>query len=131
MKGERGKKGEWGGDRRFVLKAARWRRAKGRGKGAGGHVRVEEGEGERGWHHGGRLGAAGNGPQQLGTGGAMPRDRGARGWLTGGPRPQCRVATPADRRARATWCRGGGSNGFDRFKNLNGSIGFKISPNFD
>jgi hypothetical protein len=53
------------------------------------------------------------------------------GWLTGGPQLQCRAAAPADRQAWTTQCRGGGSNCFDRFKNLNGSIGFKIPPNFD
>jgi hypothetical protein len=34
---------------------------------------------------------------------AMPRDRPNRGWgrgLTDGPRPQCRMAAPADRQAR-------------------------------
>jgi hypothetical protein len=33
MRGERGEKGERGDERRFVLKAAQWHGAKGRGKG--------------------------------------------------------------------------------------------------
>jgi hypothetical protein len=65
---------------------------------------------ERGpWCGGRRLRAAGNGPRPSGAGSAMPCKHGSPGELTGGPRPHCRVAASADRRAWAVQCRAAAS----------------------
>jgi hypothetical protein len=81
------------------LKAARWRGAKRKREGVpGGHVCMEEGEGRTG------------GPSVVAGGRQWPPAVGC-GWhhatrteepwgaLTGGPRPQCWAAAPADRQA--------------------------------
>jgi hypothetical protein len=71
-RGERGKKGEWAGDWRFVLKAAQWRGAKGRGKRGGGRWAHPHGGGRRGRgvsHRTDRWCPAGSGPRPVGAGG--------------------------------------------------------------